>query len=211
MKNILFFAAFLLFLEANAQVIRGVPNYVLYSGVYLNLLNSQSKYSVALQPRQGLAVNAQKDTLRGEFKFINQEAVLWKPVGEDEFKELSLKNVYYIKLEGTDKTLIKEQNTEFFKFEDISKYDILRKIGTNSGVNIYDNTLFVDEISGYINTAYIVLEDVKTGRRKQFPNFWNGNTKRAMIRFYNEATGKKVSYSQFRNYAQFVRFLLAEK
>jgi hypothetical protein len=210
MKNVVFcsFLFFYSFGTFSQQIVRGIPNSILFVGGYAK---PKTKIQVNRHTFSGILVSNAKDTLHGEFKFINQEAVLWKPVGEDEFKELSLKNAYYIKLEGTDKTLIKEQYTEFFKFEDISKYDILRKIGTNSGVNIYDNTLFVDEISGYINTAYIVLEDVKTGRRKQFPNFWNGNTKRAMIRFYNEATGKKIPYSQFRNYGEFVRFLLAEK
>jgi hypothetical protein len=190
------------------QIVKGVPNFVLFSGGYAK---PQKRVWINHNMYQGFVVNNSKDTLHGELKFIDEETALFRGIGEEAYKEKSLKDVYYIRLEGADTTFGQKQYTEFFRFEDISKHNILRKIGTNSGVAIYDNNLFVNEIAGYINTAYVVLEDEKTGRRKQFPNFWNGNTKRAMIRFYNEATGKKVSYSQFRNYAQFVRFLLAEK
>ncbi len=210
MKNIislfflLFFCPIAIFSQ---QIVKGLPNYVLFSGGFVKTPQKIIQY----QPHKGFLVNNKRDTLIGEFLFsqnFSQEAVLYKKGAEDSYEKLSLKDVYFIYLEGADSLLNnKKPYTEFFKFNDISTKDWLRKIASKNGVSLYDNSLYVNEINGFINTTYVVLEN-KEGKRKQFPNFWNANTKRAMIRFYNQSTGEKISYNSFKDKDDFIKFLL---
>jgi hypothetical protein len=198
MKKFMIFVCFTLpFTGYCQQIVKGVPNFVLFSGGFAKP-NKIPLFDY--QAHSGFVVGEKGDTLKGEFKFSNdlgQEAIYWRENADKSFEVYPLKNSNYINLNGT----------EFFRFTEISKKDWLRKIAVKSGVTLYDQSLLKNESNNYINTSFLVLED-SLKNRKQFPNFSNGNTKRAMIRFFNQASGENIPYKRFKNKDEFIQFFL---
>lgn len=158
-------------------------------------------------PHDGFVILNNQDTLFGRISLDQDQKKQTGITIRDAWQRqqfINYRDLQMVRLFAADPEIIKTSYTDFRRLDEKPK--LWRQIATGK-MDIYDETLYVDEVAGELGAEIVVVD---RGKAYYLWNFWHRDRKQDLLKFVNNRYGTNYRRRDYKTSLNLIELLVTK-